>query len=64
MVGIYDTRREAIAFAKKRKAGFRQLAKEDSSRKNFFYKIAIPSVKIRKIQYKHWKEPLYEVEGM
>jgi len=74
---IFDTSKEAMAFAVKRRNGFRELirkAPRDPIYKNAprmlksrvsFLKKAIGSVRVRKIQpmYKGGK-PLYEVTGM
>ena len=59
----FNTKREALKFATKRKQGFRQLIIQDPTRKAFLEK-AIRSVKIRRVKKKHWNKPLYIVEGM
>jgi hypothetical protein len=64
MDDAFFTRREAMVFVRKRKAGFRYLASVEPSRKRFMLTVAIPSVKIRKAQRKHWSRPLYFVEGL
>ena len=59
----FNTKKEALTFVNERKKGFRQLIKEDNSRKEFLNK-AIKSVKIKKVMRSNWKKPLYVVEGM
>ena len=58
----FNTKKEAEAFAIKRRKGFRAIIKKDPSRN---LTTAINSTKkIRKIKNKGWKSPLYEYQGM
>lgn len=72
----FRTRKEADTFAKKRIAGFKSVinkahkdayygssAKLTKQRKEFLRK-AIKTVKVKKIQLKHWEKPIYRVVGM
>ena len=61
----FTKKREAEKFAVARRKGFRDLknkAKTEKRRK--YLDKAIKSVKVRKSKRKHWKKPIYVVEGM
>lgn len=67
----FSTKKEAEEFAVNRRKGFRvamqdkylQFAVNKEQRKKYL-KGAIKSVKVRRIKLRHWKKPIYRVEGM
>lgn len=63
-MSTFRTKKEAEAYAGRRRKGFRKLLGEARApRRKLMLRKAIKSVKIRKIKYSHWKRPLYEVKG-
>ena len=71
----FNTKREAEAFAAKRRKGFRKTLK--NTNKDDYYKSSpsrlkerekylresIKTVKVKRTKLKHWSKPLYEVVG-
>jgi len=60
---VYTTKTKANASAAKRRKGFRKLKKGASPQRKRYLDESIKTVKVKKIQRKHWKKPLYEVKG-
>ncbi len=71
----FKTKKEAEAFAAKRRKGFRTILK-DVKKDNYyntsprrlksrekFLREAIETTGVKKIQHKHWSKPMYEVVG-
>jgi len=61
---VFSTKKEAEAFARNRRKGFRILLKEaKSNKRKQFLRESIKTVKVKKIYHKGWKKPIYEVRG-